>query len=78
VLRAANPVFHTVGLRGMIQGRRFRGRAPDGTHRGLSNPYRRQIPPFIYGAVGEELRSIADFAALGSPATAWLSGLTTF
>jgi hypothetical protein len=51
---------------------------PNGTRRGLSNPYRRQIPPFIYGSVREKLRSIADLAALGSPATAWLSGLTPF
>jgi hypothetical protein len=61
----------------MILGKRFRGQATNGTRRGLSNPYRRQIPLFIYGSVGEKWRSIADLAALGSRATAWLSGLTT-
>jgi hypothetical protein len=78
VPRAANPIFQALGSRGMIQGKRFRRRAPDGTRRGRSNPYGHQIPSFIYGSVGEKLRSIANFAALGSPATAWLSGLTTF
>jgi hypothetical protein len=47
----------------MSDRQRFRGQAPDGTRRGLSNRYRRQIPSFAYGSVGEKLRSIADFAA---------------
>jgi hypothetical protein len=47
----------------MIQVKRFRGQALDGTRRGPSNPYRSQIPSFAGGPAGEKLRFIADFAA---------------
>jgi hypothetical protein len=63
VLRAAHPIFQAAGLGGVIQSRRFRGQAPAGTPRGPSNPYRRQIPSFAYGSVGENWRSTADLAA---------------
>jgi hypothetical protein len=65
VLHAANPIFQAAGLTCVLQGKPCRGQAPGGGHRGLSNPYHRQIPSYAFGSVGEKMRSFADFAVPG-------------
>jgi hypothetical protein len=62
-LRCVSSLSQAADMSGMSDRKRLRGQAPDGTRRGLSNPYRRQIPSFAYGSIGEKLRSIADLAA---------------
>ena len=51
---------------------------PERARFGPSNPDNRHIPSFADGSAADNLRSVADFAAPGSPAQVWLGGLTTF